>query len=92
MSTTAVRRSDSSSSSFESPFKSPFRGETKGSTIPDFGHYMSKRPASTNQLFSYFMVGTMGAITAAGAKSTVQGGFYFGFGLVFSIAMSGRCC
>ena len=71
ISTTAIRRSESSS--FESPFKSPFRGETKGSTIPDFGHYLSPRSSSTNLVFSYFMVGTMGAITAAGAKSTVQG-------------------
>lgn len=27
---------------------------------------------STNQLFGYFMVGTLGAISAAGAKSTIQ--------------------
>lgn len=74
LSTTAPARSDSEGS-FSSPFKSPFRGETKGSSIPDFSHYMSKNSGNTNLLFQYFMVGSMGAITAAGAKSTVQGRF-----------------
>jgi ubiquinol-cytochrome c reductase iron-sulfur subunit len=54
-------------------YTSPFKGETKGSKIPDFGHYYAKSSSRTNGLFSYFMVGTMGAVTAAGAKSTVQG-------------------
>ncbi|KAI1203849.1 ubiquinol-cytochrome c reductase iron-sulfur subunit, mitochondrial [Nemania serpens] len=53
-------------------YSSPFKGETKSTKIPDFGHYFNKGTANTNLLFSYFMVGTMGAITAAGAKSTVQ--------------------
>jgi hypothetical protein len=46
-----------------------------GSKIPDFSHYRSKQGTNTNLLFQYFMVGTMGAITAAGAKATVQGMF-----------------
>lgn len=66
---TSTALQGSSSSTFESPFK----GESKASKIPDFGKYMSKGSGSTNMLFSYFMVGTMGAITAAGAKSTIQG-------------------
>ncbi|KAI1163727.1 ubiquinol-cytochrome c reductase iron-sulfur subunit, mitochondrial [Nemania serpens] len=53
-------------------YSSPFKGETKSTKIPDFGHYFNKGGPNTNLLFSYFMVGTMGAITAAGAKSTVQ--------------------
>ncbi|KAI0013036.1 ubiquinol cytochrome reductase transmembrane region-domain-containing protein [Xylariaceae sp. FL0662B] len=53
-------------------YSSPFKGESKSTKIPDFGRYMSKGSANTNLLFQYFMVGTMGAITAAGAKSTVQ--------------------
>ncbi|GAW27171.1 putative cytochrome b-c1 complex subunit Rieske [Rosellinia necatrix] len=53
-------------------YSSPFKGESKSTKIPDFGHYVNKGAANTNLLFSYFMVGTMGAITAAGAKSTVQ--------------------
>ena len=53
-------------------YTSPFKGQTKGSKIPDFSKYTGGTP-NANLLFQYFMVGTMGAITAAGAKSTVQG-------------------
>ncbi|KAK2053830.1 ubiquinol-cytochrome c reductase [Colletotrichum caudatum] len=67
LSTSAVRN-DSTATSYSSPFK----GAQAGNKIPDFSKYMSKTDAGTNQLLSYFMVGTMGAITAAGAKSTVQ--------------------
>lgn len=69
LSTTAMRP-DSAASSYTSPFKG---SESKGNKIPDFGKYMSNS-GDKNKLFSYFMVGTMGALTAAGAKSTVQGG------------------
>ncbi|KAF3936170.1 hypothetical protein ABW19_dt0202473 [Dactylella cylindrospora] len=41
-------------------------------TIPDWGYYKSDKSESSNRTFSYFMVGTMGALTAAGAKATVQ--------------------
>ena len=34
---------------------------------------MSDKAPATNKLFSYFMVGGLGAISAAGAKSTVEG-------------------
>ena len=54
-------------------YTSPFKGETRGSKIPDFSKYTGNNSANTNLLFQYFMVGTMGAIFAAGAKSTVQG-------------------
>ncbi|KLU82276.1 cytochrome b-c1 complex subunit Rieske [Magnaporthiopsis poae ATCC 64411] len=51
----------------------PFRGETAGTKIPDWSKYLSPKGSyGTNQVFSYFMVGAMGAISAAGAKSTVQ--------------------
>ncbi|KAH8681584.1 Rieske [2Fe-2S] iron-sulfur domain-containing protein [Xylariales sp. PMI_506] len=63
---TAVR---AAAGSYSSPFK---QGESKANKIPDFGHYASTGSRQTNNLVSYFMVGTMGAITAAGAKSTVQ--------------------
>lgn len=69
LSTTAMRP-DSASSSYTSPFK----GSAKANKIPDFSKYMAKGGEGKNKLFSYFMVGTMGALTAAGAKSTVQGG------------------
>ncbi len=68
-STSVARRDSGASASFESPFK----GESKANDVPDFGHYVSKKPGNSNLLFQYFMVGTMGAITAAGAKSTIQG-------------------
>lgn len=56
-----------------SSYSSPFKGTQKGNDIPNWGNYMSADSASTNKMFQYFMVGTLGAITAAGAKSTVQG-------------------
>ncbi|KAG5925515.1 hypothetical protein E4U42_004212 [Claviceps africana] len=68
ISSTAVR-SDSAASSYQSPFK---MGSDKGSSIPDFSKYMNSKGEGKNKVFSYFMVGTMGALSAAGAKSTVQ--------------------
>ncbi|KAK0620183.1 Rieske [2Fe-2S] iron-sulfur domain-containing protein [Immersiella caudata] len=59
---------DSSSASYSSPFK----GESNSNKIPDFSKYMAKGSGGGNQLFGYFMVGTLGAISAAGAKSTIQ--------------------
>jgi len=48
-------------------------GGDAASKIPDFSHYRSKQGSNSNLVFQYFMVGTMGALTAAGAKATVQG-------------------
>ena len=71
-STSAVRRdSASGGASYTSPFR--IAGAGKGNQIPDFGNYMSKEGEGRNKLISYFMVGSMGALTAAGAKSTVEG-------------------
>jgi hypothetical protein len=53
-------------------FESPFRGTQKSTKVPSFGKYM-QGSGNNNLLFQYFMVGALGAITAAGAKSTVQG-------------------
>ncbi|KAL2126925.1 hypothetical protein VTI74DRAFT_11602 [Chaetomium olivicolor] len=66
VSTTPALRGDASSS-----FESPFKGEPR-TKVPDFSKYMSKGSGGSNALFSYFMVGTLGAISAAGAKSTIQ--------------------
>lgn len=55
-------------------YQSPFKGQSSASKVPDFSKYMLPNGAS-NQLIGYFMVGTLGAISAAGAKSTVQGEF-----------------
>jgi hypothetical protein len=72
LSTTAVRAEPTSS--FDSPFKGT--ANDAGGKIPDFSHYRSKQGTNSNLLFQYFMVGTMGALTAAGAKATVQGMFF----------------
>ena len=59
------QRRGAAKSSFESPFTS--------AKIPDFSHYASKSSPKSNQVFSYFVAGTMGLVSAAGAKATVQG-------------------
>lgn len=58
-----------------SSFDSPFGPASKDSTykIPDFSKYQSKKSPRSNQVFSYFMAGTMGLASAVGAKATVQG-------------------
>lgn len=43
--------------------------------IPSFGHYKASGGETGNKVFSYFMVGTFGALSALGAKATVQGEF-----------------
>lgn len=68
LSSTAVR-ADATGSSYESPFK----GERTTTKVPDFSHYASKGSPNKNLAFSYFIVGGFGAITAMGAKSTIQG-------------------
>ncbi|OJJ84483.1 uncharacterized protein ASPGLDRAFT_148339 [Aspergillus glaucus CBS 516.65] len=41
--------------------------------IPEFGRkYASHKPVRSNLVFSYFMVGTLGLISAAGAKATLH--------------------
>jgi ubiquinol-cytochrome c reductase iron-sulfur subunit len=54
-------------------FDSPFKGESKTTKVPSFGAYRSKSGEEGGKVFSYFMVGTMGALSAMGAKATVQG-------------------
>ncbi|KAK6497648.1 hypothetical protein TWF481_012053 [Arthrobotrys musiformis] len=41
-------------------------------TIPDFSKYKSKKSETSNKVFGYFMVGTLGALSATSAKATVQ--------------------
>ena len=59
------------SASYKSPFAST--APTRTTKIPDFSKYRASDNVRGNQLFSYFMVGTMGALSAAGAKAVVQG-------------------
>ncbi|KAL2703966.1 hypothetical protein AAEP93_005037 [Penicillium crustosum] len=58
-------------SSFESPFAS---ANERGSTlkIPNFSKYKSNKSPRSNQVFSYFMAGSLGLASAVGAKATVQ--------------------
>ncbi|KAF2204049.1 ubiquinol-cytochrome c r [Delitschia confertaspora ATCC 74209] len=65
---TQTRSAATSTSSFDSPFKG--QPTTK---IPSFQAYRKKSGDETGpRVFSYFMVGTMGALSALGAKATVQ--------------------
>jgi ubiquinol-cytochrome c reductase iron-sulfur subunit len=59
---TALQTRNASASSFDSPFK-----------IPSFAAYRSKGGETGPKVFQYFMVGSMGALSALGAKATVQG-------------------
>ncbi|KAL3476089.1 Rieske [2Fe-2S] iron-sulfur domain-containing protein [Aspergillus californicus] len=63
----AVVASQRNSSTFDSPFT-----PKETINIPDFTKYQSKRPPRSNQVFSYFVAGTMGLASAVGAKATVQ--------------------
>lgn len=65
--------STSQTSSFASPFETASSRSPDTNRIPNFGPYMSKSSETTNRVFQYFVVGTMGLLTAAGAKATVQG-------------------
>jgi len=40
--------------------------------VPDYSHYTAKRTEQGSRTFSYFVVGSMGLLTAAGAKSVVS--------------------
>lgn len=66
---TAMQTRSASASSFDSPFKSG-ADTTK---IPSFAAYRNKGGEAGPKMFQYFMVGTMGALSAMGAKNTVQG-------------------
>lgn len=59
-------------SSFDSPFGSS-KEHSSTVKIPNFTKYSSSKSPRSNQVFSYFMAGTMGLATAVGAKATVQG-------------------
>jgi len=47
-------------------------GGSNTAKIPSFKAYRSAGGETTNKVFQYFMVGTMGAVSALGAKNTVQ--------------------
>ncbi|GES64717.1 ubiquinol-cytochrome c reductase iron-sulfur subunit precursor [Aspergillus terreus] len=54
-------------------FASPFANASSSTAkIPDFSKYQSKKAPRSNQVFSYFMAGSLGLASAVGAKATVQ--------------------
>ncbi|KAF2261358.1 ubiquinol-cytochrome c r [Lojkania enalia] len=56
-----------------SSFDSPFKGTASAPNVPSFAAYRNRAKGETGpKVFSYFMVGTMGALSALGAKATVQ--------------------
>ncbi|KAL0256407.1 Cytochrome b-c1 complex subunit Rieske, mitochondrial [Diplodia seriata] len=67
---TAVQARPASSASFENPFK----GAQKTTSIPTtaWKKYRSSSGETGNRVIQYFMVGSMGALSAMGAKNTVQ--------------------
>ena len=75
--TTAVAQRRSQTNDANAAFESPFKrsgGTARATTdIPEFGKYKSGKSEIGNRVFQYFMVGTFGAVTAMGAKATVQG-------------------
>ncbi|KAF2143852.1 uncharacterized protein K452DRAFT_285890 [Aplosporella prunicola CBS 121167] len=68
-SATALQKRSESSASFDSPFKG-----AKTTSIPTkaWKKYRNSGGETGQKVFQYFMVGSMGAITAMGAKNTVQ--------------------
>ncbi|KAF1938400.1 ubiquinol-cytochrome c r [Clathrospora elynae] len=64
----AMQTRSASASSFDSPFK----GSPESTKIPSFAAYRNKGGETGPKVFQYFMVGTMGALSALGAKATVQ--------------------
>jgi ubiquinol-cytochrome c reductase iron-sulfur subunit len=58
--------------SFQSPFTRGTTGHKDTTVIPSWGGY-KKGGETTNKVFQYFMIGTMGGLSALGAKNTVQG-------------------
>lgn len=60
-----------------SSFDSPYRGlgsSEKTTSVPSFEKYKNKGGEVTGKTYQYFLVGTLGALSALGAKKTVQGG------------------
>lgn len=79
-STTAIQKRNRADAATQATtaakYTSPFRGTSdhKDTTvIPSFKKYRNSGGETQNKVFQYFMVGTFGAVSALGAKATVQG-------------------
>ncbi|OQO00258.1 Cytochrome b-c1 complex subunit Rieske, mitochondrial [Cryoendolithus antarcticus] len=72
---TQQQRSMADASTSHAGFTSPFHrgtGNARDTTVmPNWGKYKTGKETS-NKVFQYFMVGTMGGLSALGAKNTVQ--------------------
>ncbi|KAL1955511.1 hypothetical protein VTO42DRAFT_8465 [Malbranchea cinnamomea] len=67
------QRAKSSDAAASTSFDSPFASESPSTLkIPSFKKYASGRSGTSNKVFSYFMAGSMGLVSAVGAKATVQ--------------------
>lgn len=70
------RRNLADASTSHAEFTSPFHRGTDNhedtTVIPSFKKYRSSGSEQRNQMFSYFMVGAFGGLSALGAKDTVQ--------------------
>ncbi|KAK8191720.1 Rieske [2Fe-2S] iron-sulfur domain-containing protein [Phyllosticta capitalensis] len=62
----------SATASFESPFKGGSASRTTDIPVAKWKKYRNSGGETGQKVFQYFMVGTMGAISAMGAKNTVQ--------------------
>lgn len=77
--TTTIRchqRRRLSSNEGKPPPKSAFASSNEDRStlkIPDFSKHAFKGNPRSNQTFSYFMAGSLGLVSAVGAKATVQG-------------------
>lgn len=71
-------RADASTShvQFTSPFHRGTDNHEDTTVIPSFKKYRSSGSEQRNQMFSYFMVGAFGGLSALGAKDTVQRRFH----------------
>ncbi|KAF8461406.1 Rieske [2Fe-2S] iron-sulfur domain-containing protein [Kalaharituber pfeilii] len=76
--TTSIRhqqcRHAGTAADWDDGYRSPFTssGARATTAIPDFSKYKSSSNEMGNKVFGYFMAGTMGVLSAAGAKATVQ--------------------
>ncbi|KAF8534561.1 Rieske [2Fe-2S] iron-sulfur domain-containing protein [Trichophaea hybrida] len=68
-----LRNSSVNATSHE-PFKYPFTSCSAHRTtqVPNFSKYRAPGAMKGHKVFGYFMAGTMGALSATGAKATVQ--------------------
>ncbi|BCR87422.1 hsp70 nucleotide exchange factor fes1 [Aspergillus chevalieri] len=69
----AIQHSPRTKTAWQTPTETQKHGFDATLKIPEFGRkYASQKSVRSNQVFSYFMVGTLGVISAVGAKATLH--------------------